>query len=502
MARRSLRSRSPSGISLAPNVVVAQAALLLPFRQAQIAIALTGLAVWLGSIWQSDWLGIMPGLAAIVSAYGMLFGIETGRNQLKVHSLEKRNAALAMAIERDRIGRDLHDILGHSLTAVAVKSQLARRLVAQDPVAASEQISEVESIARQALTDVRATASGMREVSAASELASAQSVLLAAGVEPDVPSAAPLLGPRLNGLFGFAIREGVTNVVRHAEARACLIELSETAVRIIDDGRGPWPTRQRSDRACRTGRRIRGGLGRPGGRRRGRHGGGGREPRESRKRFDGQHPRTELPMITVMVADDQAMIRSALAAMLSLESDLEIVAQAGTCAEAIDAAKQHQPDVVLLDVQMPAGPNAPAQDGIETTPAILAVSPTSRIIIVTTFGRPGYLRRAMEAGAVGFMVKDAPGERLVEAVRRAAQGLRVVDPELAAASLSVGASPLSAKETEVLRAAAKGGGTAEIAQRVYLSQGTVRNHLSAAIGKVGAANRAEAVRVATDQGWL
>lgn len=207
-------------------------------------------------------------------------------------------------------------------------------------------------------------------------------------------------------------------------------------------------------------------------------------------------------MITIMVADDQAMIRSALAAMLSLEDDLVVSAQAGTCAEAIDAAEQHQPEVVLLDVQMPAGPDTTAQDGIEATPRILAVSPKSRVIIVTTFGRPGYLRRAMEAGAVGFMVKDAPGERLVEAVRRASQGLRVVDPELAAASLSVGASPLSAKETEVLRAAAKGGGTAEIAQRVYLSQGTVRNHLSAAIGKVGAANRAEAIRVATDQGWL
>lgn len=218
-------------------VTIAQAA-LLPFRQAQIAIGATGLVVSLGSILQSDWLGVMLGLAAIVSAYGMLFGIEAGRNQLKVHSLEKRNAALAMAVERERIGRDLHDILGHSLTAVAVKSQLARRLIEQDPQAAAQQIAEVETIARQALTDVRATASGMREVSAASEMASAQSVLLAAGVEPDVPSAAPLLGPELNELFGFAIREGVTNVVRHAEARTCRIELSETAVRIIDDGRG------------------------------------------------------------------------------------------------------------------------------------------------------------------------------------------------------------------------------------------------------------------------
>lgn len=218
-------------------VTIAQAA-LLPFRQARIAIAVTGLLVSLGSVLQPDWLGTMLGLASIVSAYAMLFGIEEGRNLRKVQALEQRNSVLAVAVERERIGRDLHDILGHSLTAVAVKSQLARRLVEKDPAAAIEQIGEVETIARQALTDVRATASGMREVSAASELASAQSVLRAAGIEPDVSSAAPLLGPELNELFGFAIREAVTNVVRHADARTCRIELSESRVRIIDDGQG------------------------------------------------------------------------------------------------------------------------------------------------------------------------------------------------------------------------------------------------------------------------
>ncbi len=218
-------------------VTIAQAA-LLPFRQARIAIAATGLVVSLGSISQTDWLGTMLGLAAIVSAYAMLFGIEEGANLRKLQALEQRNAGLAVAVERERIGRDLHDILGHSLTAVAVKSQLALRLIEQDPAAAAEQVAEVETIARQALSDVRATASGMREVSAAAEMASAQSVLLAAGVEPHVPSAAPLLGPELNELFGFAIREGVTNVVRHADAQTCRIELSETAVRIIDDGHG------------------------------------------------------------------------------------------------------------------------------------------------------------------------------------------------------------------------------------------------------------------------
>ena len=129
-------------------------------------------------------------------------------------------------------------------------------------------------------------------------------------------------------------------------------------------------------------------------------------------------------------------------------------------------------------------------------------APATRVIIVTTFGRPGYLRRAMEAGAVGFMVKDAPAEKLIEAIRRVHRGLRVVDPTLAAASLSIGSSPLTERETEVLAAAARGGSTSAIAAEVFLSEGTVRNHLSAAIGKLGAANRAEAVRIATENGWL
>lgn len=204
---------------------------------------------------------------------------------------------------------------------------------------------------------------------------------------------------------------------------------------------------------------------------------------------------------TILIADDQSLIRTALATMLDLEPDLTVVGQADSCGQAVTVAQATQPDVVLLDVQMPAG-GLRVADGIDALPQLLAAAPDARVMVVTTFGRPGYLRRALEAGAFGFMVKDTPVDRLVEAIRRIARGLRVVDPELAAASLSIGASPLSPKEALVLAASTGGASTEEIAATVYLSEGTVRNYLSSAISKVGARNRAEALRVATDNGWV
>ena len=205
-------------------------------------------------------------------------------------------------------------------------------------------------------------------------------------------------------------------------------------------------------------------------------------------------------MIRVLLADDQAMIRQAFSALLQLEPDIEVVAQAADGAAAVALAARHVPDVVLMDVQMPSALGT--EDGITATGRILADNPQVRVIILTTFGRPGYLRRAMESGAVGFMVKDAPADQLIEGIRRVQRGLRVVDPALAAASLSIGSSPLTERETQVLVATSQGGSTAAIAHAVYLSEGTVRNHLSAAMGKLGAASRAEAVRVATENGWL
>lgn len=201
-------------------------------------------------------------------------------------------------------------------------------------------------------------------------------------------------------------------------------------------------------------------------------------------------------MIRVLLADDQAMIRGAFAALLGLEADIEVVAQVATGDEVVPAAVRHRPDVALLDVQMPG------MDGLAAAAALGAQLPGCRVIMLTTFGRPGYLRRAMEAGATGFLVKDAPPEQLVEAIRRVHAGLRVVDPQLAAETLTMGASPLTGRERDVLVAAVQGGTVAQLAKKLFLSEGTVRNHLSAAIGKTGAATRAEAVRLATERGWL
>jgi two-component system response regulator DesR len=201
-------------------------------------------------------------------------------------------------------------------------------------------------------------------------------------------------------------------------------------------------------------------------------------------------------VIRLLLADDQALVRGALAALLNLESDLEVVAEVPRGDEVVPAALRARADVALLDVEMPG------MDGITATGALRQQLPACRVLIVTTFGRPGYLRRAMEAGASGFVVKDTPARQLAEAVRRVHAGLRVLDPALAEESLVSGASPLTARETEVLRAARGGGTVGDVAAVLHLSEGTVRNHLSAAIGKTGARNRAEAVRLAEDRGWL
>ena len=200
--------------------------------------------------------------------------------------------------------------------------------------------------------------------------------------------------------------------------------------------------------------------------------------------------------IRLLLADDQALVRGALAALLALEPDLDVVAEVGAGDEVVAAADKHHPDVALLDVEMPG------MDGIEATQALKTAHPKTRVLIVTTFGRPGYLRRAMQAGADGFVVKDTPARQLADAVRRVHAGLRVVDPLLAADSLTAGESPLTARESDVLRAARRGASVATIAAGLYLSEGTVRNHLSSAIGKTGAANRTEAVRIADENGWL
>jgi two-component system response regulator DesR len=200
--------------------------------------------------------------------------------------------------------------------------------------------------------------------------------------------------------------------------------------------------------------------------------------------------------IRLLLADDQVMIRQALVALLSLEDDFEVVADVGRGDEVVAAVIEHRVDVALLDIEMPG------LDGLAAAGALAEQCPECRVMMVTTFGRGGYLRRAMEAGALGFMVKDAPADELADAVRRVAKGERVVDPTLAAATLAGGQSPLTARERDVLVAARENATVADIAGKLFLSEGTVRNYLSAAIGKIGVRNRIEAVRIADERGWL
>jgi two-component system, NarL family, response regulator DesR len=201
-------------------------------------------------------------------------------------------------------------------------------------------------------------------------------------------------------------------------------------------------------------------------------------------------------VIRLLLADDQELIRSALAALLSLEADFEVVASVGRGDEVVAAALASRPDIALLDIDMPG------IDGLAAAGVLAQEMPHCRSLILTTFGRPGYLRRAMESGAYGFVVKDAPAEQLAEAIRRIVAGERVVDPALAAATLASGVSPLTARERDVLVAARPGATVAEIAQKLFLSEGTVRNYLSAAITKTSARNRTEAIRTADERGWL
>ncbi|MFG1842188.1 response regulator [Micromonospora sp. NPDC049175] len=201
-------------------------------------------------------------------------------------------------------------------------------------------------------------------------------------------------------------------------------------------------------------------------------------------------------MIRLLLAEDQGMMRSALALLLNLEPDIDVVAETGTTAEALDAALRLHPDIALLDIEMPDG------SGLDTAATLRDKLPGCRVLILTTFGRPGYLRRAMEAGANGFLVKDGPVEQLAAAIRRVLAGEKVIDPALAAAALSVGPNPLSDRERDVLHSAVEGATVADIAARLHLSENTVRNYLSAAIGKTNTRNRIEAAHRARSNGWI
>jgi two-component system response regulator DesR len=200
-------------------------------------------------------------------------------------------------------------------------------------------------------------------------------------------------------------------------------------------------------------------------------------------------------MIRVLLAEDQAMVLGALGALIQIEPDLEVVGKAGTGQDALEQALKLRPDVVVTDIEMPG------LTGLELAAALRSGGSTARVIILTTFARPGYLRRALDAGASGYLLKDAPSNRLADAIRRVHAGGRAVDPELAAEAWSE-PDPLTDRERQVLRMAGDGQTSADIASTLKLSEGTVRNYLSEAISKLGAGNRVEAARIAREKGWL
>lgn len=201
-------------------------------------------------------------------------------------------------------------------------------------------------------------------------------------------------------------------------------------------------------------------------------------------------------MIRVLLAEDQHLIRGALAALLMLEGDIQVVAEVGRGDEIVPAALAARPDVAVLDIELPG------IDGLEAAEQLWQELPDCGVLVLTGYGRPGNLRRALQAHVRGFLVKDAPAARLADALRRVARGERVVDPELVAAALEAGDNPLSPREVAVLRETAAGASADEVARRLHLSPGTVRNYLSNAMSKVGARNRLDAIRIARDTGWL
>ena len=201
-------------------------------------------------------------------------------------------------------------------------------------------------------------------------------------------------------------------------------------------------------------------------------------------------------MIKVLIAEDQAMIRGALAALLAIEDDIEVVSQVDRGDRVVESALKTSPDVALLDIEMPG------QDGITAAAELRSKLPSCRVLILTVFGRPGYLRKAVDAGVSGFLLKDAPPDELAAAIRRTARGEKVIDSQLAVAALSEGSSPLTPRERDVLAMSTRGASVEDIARSLHLTNGTVRNHLSIAIQKLNARNRVEAARIAEEKGWL
>ena len=432
-----------------------------------------------------------------VWAAGVFFGVMTGFGVLLQADLEARNRRLvsvqgevrrlAASAERERIGRDLHDLLGHTLTLVAVKADLAARLCDRDPLAARREMEEVAAAAREALGEVRTAVVGMNGASLALEIERARVMLAAAKVDAQIRADAASPDARREAVLAMALREAVTNVIRHAGATCCTIGVDDDGSGLRLSVRDDGARRRRDPRRLRPHRHARA------------PGGGGRAAGGGERR--GRHPAHGLAagaggVIRVVVAEDQSLVLGALAALLGLEDDIEVVGRATDGPSALDLALALKPDVLVSDIEMPG------LTGLDVAERLKAAHAPVRVLIVTTFGRAGYLRRALDAGVRGYLLKDGPSTVLAEAVRTVARGGRAVAPELADALWDAPANPLTERERGALRLAEEGRSNRDIALALQLSPGTVRNYLSEAAQKLGAANRIEAGRIARAAGWL
>ena len=377
---------------------------------------------------------------------------------------------LRAAEERERLARDVHDLVGHSITVATLRLQLAERLFDSDPDRARAELARTREFLQETHGELRRSITGQQERSLVNEVDRVVDALHSSGVQVDVKGSPEVVRGPVALVLGWVLREAATNVLRHANARRVRICFEPHGFSMIDDGDGPGQGK---------------GSGIPGMRQRVAASGG-----DGRLRGEGD------VVIRVLLADDQDLIRGALAALLELEPDIDVVAQVGRGDEVLAAAREARAEACLIDIQMPG------VDGIEAARQLRDQLPGVRVVMVTTFDRPGYLRRSLEAGAIGFVVKNTPAAELAEIVRRAHAGLRTIDRELAHDVLFTLPNPLTTREQEVLQLAASGEPVAQLARKLFLSQGTVRNHLSNAIGKTGAANRMEAVRIATERGWL
>jgi two-component system response regulator DesR len=389
----------------------------------------------------------------------------------ELYATRAEQAETAVGRERLRVSRDLHDLLGQSLSAISLKGDLALRLLPFDSERARAEIESLTGVARAAMHDVIAITRDEHRVSLHDEIDAAAALLEAADIRVTIEADLAEPPEHIQEVLAWAVREGTTNVLRHSDARTCVIRLSTadagTLLEVSNDG-----TRAASGR------------------------GTGLTGLAKRAEVVSGLVHAAPAVIRILIAEDMHMIRGALVALLSLEEDMQVVAELDRGDRIIEAALQNKPDIAVLDIDLPG------LDGLTAAGQLSEQLPDCRIIMLTGLSQPGNLLRALKAHVRGFITKDAPAQTLADGIRRVARGERVIDPELIGAALETGTSPLTAREADVLRAAESGIPTDQIATQLSLSPATVRNYLSNAISKVGARNRIDAIRISRNAGWL